>query len=451
MTNENTSMKLGLRTAGDVGAAGLVLLVALLPWQARYIFLPRYISGVFWEYGTTSLYMVDILLFIIATLAVVYAFQTKRVGTRQATFVGSAVVAYIVTARVLSPYEATTVVGGMGLLFAALMFFSVYVLPWKKRPMLYALVVGSVWSALFGAYQFFSGEVFGSTLLGIAQQVPGDLGVSVIEAAGARYLRAYGSLSHPNMLGGFLVVGIFSALMLLRDARVCWERWLLLFSMLFITHVLFLTFSRAALLGLAVGGIVTLVFVFFRNNTVERKILIGSFASILLVLLLQVVIFSDLVEARFSASRLEVQSLTDRTQSFEEAFGLLQDHPFIGVGYSAYTEALATRNAFDSPAWAYQPVHNGYFLLLVEVGIIGSVLLFYIIFHYFQKYWRGALTWEKQLYIGLLSALAVTILFDHYLISSHFGLLLLILVMSVSQNLKSTTFPNQEERHSVRS
>ncbi len=43
---------------------------------------------------------------------------------------------------------------------------------------------------------------------GLAQQNPGNLGVSVLEIDGYRILRSYGSLPHPNILGGFLFVSI---------------------------------------------------------------------------------------------------------------------------------------------------------------------------------------------------------------------------------------------------
>ena len=50
----------------------LYFFIFLLPWQTRWIYDPGELNAGFWEYGTKSLYITEILLGIIIVLALVY-------------------------------------------------------------------------------------------------------------------------------------------------------------------------------------------------------------------------------------------------------------------------------------------------------------------------------------------------------------------------------------------
>jgi hypothetical protein len=85
-------------------------------------------------------------------------------------------------------------------------------------------------------------------VLGIAQHPVFQGGTSVVEAGGGRWLRAYGTLSHPNILGAFMVVSM-SALGVVMAAAHSWKKQIVLCVMsVFFAAALFFSFSRAELL-----------------------------------------------------------------------------------------------------------------------------------------------------------------------------------------------------------
>ena len=57
---------------------GIYLWVFLLPWQTRLIVSPGTLNGDSWEYGTISLYGLDILLFILIILKIFVGSDKKR-------------------------------------------------------------------------------------------------------------------------------------------------------------------------------------------------------------------------------------------------------------------------------------------------------------------------------------------------------------------------------------
>ncbi len=55
--------------------------------------------------------------------------------------------------------------------------------------------------------------------MSIAFQQAGNLGTAVIEFVDGRFLRVYGSLSHPNILGGWLVLGLVAVIFLYTTSK----------------------------------------------------------------------------------------------------------------------------------------------------------------------------------------------------------------------------------------
>jgi O-antigen ligase len=265
---------------------------------------------------------------------------------------------------------------------------------WQKfdfKKISYSFVAAGLLQGILAIYQFLTQAVVGNKWLGIATQAVGQSGVSVVEGAG-RWLRAYGSLPHPNLLAGYLAASLFFLLGLLfayyrkncsaprqfSAARVG-EAIFLFGSLVIITYGLLLTFSRSAWLGTIVG----LLFVWFfpgrRRDPLARKFFIKINLFILLVVILFVANYGALLFPRLTASsRLEAQSITERQAGWQEAITLIKSRPVWGVGLGAYTRALYDQDKTRS-AWEYQPVHNLDLLIMAELGMVGWLLLLVVI------------------------------------------------------------------------
>jgi len=74
--------------------------------------------------------------------------------------------------------------------------------------------------------QFARQSALGLSALGELAIDPQGQGASVIEAGGRRWLRAYGLTPHPNVLGGYLGMGLLVCLGALVFGRAGWRRWL---------------------------------------------------------------------------------------------------------------------------------------------------------------------------------------------------------------------------------
>jgi O-antigen ligase len=216
------------------------------------------------------------------------------------------------------------------------------------------------------------------TLIGIGQVLlqrplglPGELameaaqpGAAVLSVAGQRWLRAYGLTFHPNVLGGFLAVGLLLSLPLLQrhGMRLLW--WLMGLGLL-------LTFSRSAWLSVAVMLPLLAGWLAWHRPALRRALAItlGSTAMVLLVssLLLAGQLFSRL---RPSQTASESRSLRERGELISAALDIIADQPLTGIGAGNFSLALIDGTSSMRP----QPVHNVPLLLASEVGVGGGGL-----------------------------------------------------------------------------
>ncbi|HLA26035.1 MAG TPA: O-antigen ligase family protein, partial [Patescibacteria group bacterium] len=122
-------------------------------------------------------------------------------------------------------------------------------------------------------------------------------------------------------------------------------------------------------------------------------------------------------------------------REYDDAQIIVREKPFVGIGINQYVKEL--QNIYPSfPAWKIHPIHNIYLLILSELGIIGLLIFIIIIalhLSFLNKHSSPLLIWSTAAAIGLL----VIGLFDHYLWTLHFGVLLFWLVLGINHRLAS--------------
>lgn len=109
-------------------------------------------------------------------------------------------------------------------------------------------------------------------------------------------------------------------------------------------------------------------------------------------------------------------SLTGRTYLWAEGIKLAQEHPFIGRGYSAFWvqgEPLAERywQEFFITARSGFHFHQTFIQAMVDLGIIGAVLIAWLLLWNFGVALRSALTRDRAAESLFLLALALMFLF----------------------------------------
>lgn len=397
----------------------LAVIVFLIPWQARWIWQPRQLNGVFWEYGTFSLYAVELVIWVcllgVAWQIIVRGsagwpkFNLRRfLSPAGVVFVGSFGLVVLSWLSLLWAADAALALQGAFRLTEAVALM-VVLLNASSRGRLGVMVAWALSAALQGilaVVQFFSQTVVGSTVLGVDPQLPGELGASVIELTSGRWLRAYGTFPHPNMLAGFLVLGILCAGAWYVHHYRTFQRVCALGCALLAGVGLVFTFSRSGAAALVAGFAVWGFMAVWRRNVLPSLRFIGLTSLVAVAAAVWVV---PQVGTRLAgAGRLEVKSSVERRILLHEGLKLAQRSLPLGVGIGQ-TTVVSYRQDPSRPGFAYQPPHNVALLALVELGVDGLLLL--------MLFGLGAVMRATRFPAGAGMFVAAAVLgwFDHYL------------------------------------
>jgi O-antigen ligase len=464
---------------------GLYLLVFILPWQTRWIIKAGELNGGGWEYGTLSLYATDMLLISLVLLFTMINFgfwildfrlkiQNPKSKIQNFWWLIFGLIIFSLVSIFFAPNKSVAIFAYWRFLLGVGLFWLIIGVNYNKFKLIISLILGIFLQAALGIWQFLSQSAFGNKWLGLAQHNPHDLGVSVIETfSGVRWLRAYGGMDHPNMLGGLLVIGFLLLVYLLLENKKMnqelrirnYKLEYFIFYFLFIVFMtaLFFSFSRGAWLAAAIGLIVYFACALIKNDWLAQKKLLKIILLTGFLIFVFGSFYSDLIYARTSsANRLEARSNSERVESYKTGLKVFQKHWLFGTGIGNYT--LAVHNEIDNaqPGYFYQPTHDVYLLVLSEIGVFGflSFILFiiflilnfkfeilneclnlkiYKLSHFLKiknlKFKiRKQLTTDKYLNFlnsSLIFALIILFAVDHWWWSLHFGVLLFWLVLGL--------------------
>ncbi|MBP9869810.1 O-antigen ligase family protein [Patescibacteria group bacterium] len=400
--------------------------ILALPWQTRW-FLDAQLAGWPWEQGRLSFYVSWIPLIVAVVLGwrLIPRSQRRVSRTTMGLIAGLFVLSIIATR-----FDVSALRAGLqwwvqvGLLASFVFVLRRQAICWKKVATW--TVIALIPHAILGIIQYANQEVWGASLLGIATQLPENAGVSVVEHGLFRVLRVYGGFPHPNIFGGWLVIGILTSLLLATWSE---EKKFALFAMasssLFLIALL-LTYSRSAWLALLVGGIVLLGYV-IRKKKLNHFFLLACGATILAGGIVGFSQKEHLLARGDTSSRLEAQSLSARAQSLQNGWMSFRAHPLIGSGPNA--DLLVHVPESGRTTSPLEPPHAFLLLALANFGILGMML------------W-GALMYrlKRSRSVGpifpaciFLAPLFVVGLFDHYLWSYWSGQALIAFALLISQ------------------
>lgn len=403
----------------------LLAAIFLLPWQTRYIIEAGQLNKGPYEYTTLALYGTDLLILAALFLAAVNIFLNKEKNAHWPhknfwlLIIGllffTCFSIFASSDRLITLYALARLSIGVGL--AWLIIYSR--INYKK--ILAVIVMAASLQGILAVGQFIKQETLGNKWLGLAAHYPSDLGVSVVETASVpieRWLRAYGSLDHPNLLGGFLGLGLIITFYLFinlnktkyqnchcepvaqrmaparhrkrsvagRWQSLCisikqinYQELALSFALILITAGLFVSFSRAAILSAGLGLIILFIGHFKNWRLFLTPALIIGVTVIALI-----IPYGHLYRARVGVfdpatvgARLEVKSLDERSSYNRQAWELIKKHPLWGVGAGHYGLAISQEIIPQQLSYYYQPVHNVFLLVWAELGAVG--LFFWVV------------------------------------------------------------------------
>ena len=232
-------------------------------------------------------------------------------------------------------------------------------------------------------------------------------GIAKVSFFGKQLLRPYATFSHPNSLAGFyLLLYAFILTQKKFDQFLFLKNTLLFLSALLVL----LSFSKVAIVCFL---LVNLIF-YFKKNGGCRLCFLGKIITFLTL------------SSLFLFSKGDVLSLEKRKELIFQSLNIIKNYPLFGVGLGNYL--LAQKN-FSSSFFLFfnQPAHNIFLLLLAEIGIPFFIMIIFFLINFFKK---NAKKIPLTTYSLLLTIIFFTGFFDHYWLTLKQNFLILAFVWS---------------------
>lgn len=264
---------------------------------------------------------------------------------------------------------------------------------YKFLSILLFLVV--LFQGIIGFLQFFKGSSLGLDFLGESRGVAGLVGSSFVGLGGQVFLRAGGTFSHPNVLGGFLLLALFFSIFLTKKLHKYYKI-IPYLTIIFSSIFLIFTFSRSTIFLF----FMTLVVLFISKVFCKKKY--HSFSFLLIF------------ERFFGIFSGDDSGWIDRVNLAKASFVVIKQKWISGTGLGNYVKGMEgffpTTSRFMP---LLQPVHNVFLLLVAELGVFGFTSYIYLFFEIARK------NYKKITIYGILLILSLFIIgiFDHYFVS----------------------------------
>lgn len=433
-----------------------ILIVERIIFYLALLFLPTQLGRHFWpafssvlgvrvDYLSPTLYFTDVLVLILLGLVLLRLVRTAgfkyQVANSGNYWKFIAVVLFLVFGilQAKNPFA-----GWYGLLkFLEFFFFGLYVswqkIKFSKIAFVFSLTIifesflaisqYFVQGSLGGLFYYFGERTFNS-------QTPGIANASL---NGELILRPYGTLPHPNVLGGYLTIAL--AMVISNFQFPSPKGQALLIS----------NFKKMIYGGTLVVGTVALVLTMSRIAILLWLVILGfsllkrkgfTFLFLLPILIIFAVSFFFPLATRLFNANIADESVVERVELAKSSLLMIKDSPIIGVGINNFLVSLPSYQEKPDDIFALQPVHNIYLLIAAETGIVGLVFFLWFLEKTFQEIRKKkpmirnpALPAGRSLFI-ILSAILILGFFDHYFLTLQQGRMLFAFVLSLCWSKK---------------
>lgn len=385
-----------------------------------------YVSGIRVDYLSPTLYLSDLLIGLLGVFSFRSLLISGALYLKKFPLVVLMSIGALLASCLLAQQPLVALYGLVKVIEMAFFGYMVYhLLSQKDFSVLATVIAGAVSvQTMLVIWQFLAQSSVGGLwyYLGERSFSSGTVGIATVSIYGQELLRAYGSFPHPNVLAFFMFL---SSLVLMVYATYTPQRWEKIGSGIIAACAvlaLFLTFSRLTIL-LFIAAIVFLVY----KRVFSAKI--GG--VVLLVCVLGIVAMLP----RFSFSFFTSPDFTYRVQLALIALDILKQHLLFGVGLFNYFMLELPYQKEITPV-LLQPVHNIYLLVLLQLGLIGSVPVI-LFFKNTSKQWitlmRGVSSQNPLSLVALILFAAVLIIgmADHFFLTLQQGMLMLSLVIGL--------------------
>lgn len=404
------------------------LFIFALPFGTRKFILSELQGN---DFFTFFVYLSDILLL---TLFILWFWrggltlifnQYKNIFLAASLFILTLLLSLLANYNVLSLYYFVRVAFGILLIFYICSSWKLHNKGFLLKIFIFSIVIQS----LIAIGQFFLQSDINLKMLGEPDLAPDIAGAAKINVSFGKFIRSYGTLSHPNVLGAFLMTGIAALaykIFFLRGKAIDY-----LFLAL-IAAALFFSFSRSAYLAFFVFNLLFVLYI-FKFHKAKLKHLYTYLSALFTLIFLLTIFFKPFILERIDFKKddgLRLRSFYNTT-----AIKMMKNNILLGVGPGNFTREL--NNYLAKPVknfWEFQPAHNVFLLVGAEGGVfllLIFILLFLRLFYVSLKRAFGGD--DKFAFFAIIFACFFILMsFDHYFWTIWQAFLLLCIILGIT-------------------
>ena len=260
-------------------------------------------------------------------------------------------------------------------------------------------------------------------------QTPGIANASI---NGNLIMRPYGTFSHPNVLSAYLFVLMYLIIVYIKKETLGFKNIIAYLTLLLGTLSLILTMSRVSIFAWVLLMFVFLAMSFWKKTRISflktanfefmnnKKLILLLFATI-------VFLYLSPSSVRFFETNFSDQTFTKRQNLIKDASLMVYKSPALGTGLNNFLTSLPAIQKQQGQQIYLQPVHNIFFLVLSETGVIIFMLFLYFLFLTFNKIREQ----KNNSYLILFFSILFLSIFDHYFFTLQQGQILFAIVFGI--------------------
>lgn len=435
-----------------------LIIIFFLPTQFGKHFWPDFslVSGMRIDYLSPTLYLTDALIVILFIAWIIQEFpiKTKPKSDYRLSLIG--VLLFVVCLVIGITFSSRPTLGLLGLLklaeFVFFGWFTAKIISQKNvlKKVLIVFSLSMLLQSTLAITQFYKQQSLGGLVYYLGERAFDRLtpGIANASLAGELVLRPYGTLPHPNVLAGYLLIGL---VLLLVNIKLFSENkknnlsFIIVFAGVVVgTIALLISLSRLTIfLGLVILGFWLFQLpkkqylkLQFKNkkNLTKRFINIKHTTNknflIAVIICFLIFFISPTLLLRFQTISPTDETISQRIILTQASLSMTLDHPVLGVGLQQFLVKLPKYEHETNLEFLLQPVHNIFLYTVAETGIIGFIFFIIFIFitirkHIFNKnkipgVW---LVFVLILFIGLGDHYFLTLQQGRFLFSFVWGLM----------------------------
>lgn len=260
-------------------------------------------------------------------------------------------------------------------------------------------------------------------------QTPAIANASV---GGNLIMRPYATFSHPNVLSAYLFVFMYLIIVWMKRQVLGFKNKIAYVVLFLGTLSLILTMSRVAIFAWAFLIFAFLTMSFWKKTRISlfKKTnfeFINNKKLILLFLATIVFLYLSPSGIRFFETNFSDQTFIQRQNLIKDASLMVYKSPVLGTGLNNFLSSLPAIQKQQRQQIYLQPVHNIFFLVLSQTGVVIFMLFLYFLFLTFNKIRRHG----DNSYLILFFFILFLSLFDHYFFTLQQGQILFAIVFGI--------------------